>query len=306
MLAEPQQGNFVFEDVQTPKGELILVKGIQTNAATSTNDMLENIIENMKYKFPIFEGLTEYNKPKGWDRKIALVGGGPSLKNTIHELKEYRTIMSCGSVHDYLINNNVIPTYAVNCDPSPISANYFTKADPEVKYLIASHADRKLIAALGGKQIILWHCHSEDLQEQIFKIEREENNRDYNAVGGGCTVGLRAISLAMCMGYGNIHFYGFDSCMGDDGEQHHAYDWANPEEENPLIDKVYKIHLGPTTGPENNKHYYVAGYQLAQLENFKDFYASNKDYFIPTFHGGGALADYLELIKRIKPKEQIQ
>jgi hypothetical protein len=196
-----------------------------------------------------------------------------------------------------LIENNIIPTYAVNCDPSPISAGYFTKPDTETKYLMASNTDKKTMEALNGHQIIMWHCHSDEVAKKIFELGYDK----YDAIGGGCTVGLRSISLALCMGYSNLHFFGFDSCMSEDGEYHHAYDWADLGEEENLIDKTYKIQLGPSNGPETDKYYHVAGYQLAQLDNFKQFYLSNRQYFIPTFHGGGALSDYFDLIKRVGP-----
>lgn len=288
-----------------PPGSLTRVKGIQTNAATSTSVMYENVIENMKLKLPMFEKIPEFNKVKGKDKKIALIGGGPSLKNKeiLDELRTFKTTIACGSVHDYLITNGIIPTYAANCDPSHICADYYTKSDTEVKYLIGSNADKKVIEALKDKQVILWHCHSEELQERMIKLCQEEYKVDYQAVGGGCTVGLRSISLAMCMGYSNIHFFGFDSCMSADGTNHHAYDWANPEEEKSSIEKIHRIQIGPEAGPETDKYYFVAGYQLAQMENFKDFYCAHHQFFVPTFHGGGALSDYFDLIKRVSTQK---
>lgn len=288
-----------------PPNSITRLKGISTNAATSTDVMFENTLYNMKLGLPMFEKQPEFNKVKGRDKKIALIGGGPSLKEPeiLEELKTFKTTIACGSVHDYLISKNIIPTYAANCDPSPICANYYTKPDTEVKYLIASNADKKVIQALKDKQIILWHCHSEDLQEKMIKLSQETYKTDYQAVGGGCTVGLRSISLAMCMGYSNLHFFGFDSCMSADGTNHHAYDWANPEEESCLIEKIHRIQIGPEEGPEDNKYYHVAGYQLAQLENFKDFYTRHREYFTCTFHGEGALPDYYKLIKKLETQE---
>ncbi len=290
------------EELNFPPGTFTRVRGIQTNSATSTDVMFENVIKNMKLKLPMFESLVEYNKVKGKDKKIALIGGGPSLKNNLDELREFKTTIACGSVHDYLITKGIIPTYAANCDPSPVCANYYSKPDSEVKYLIASNADAKVIEALKDTQLIMWHCHSEELQERMINLSRETYKTDYQAVGGGCTIGLRGISLAMCMGYTNIHFFGFDSCMGEDGTQHHAYAWSDPEESK-LIEKVHRIQLGPESGP-TSKAYYVAGYQLAQLENFKEFYCNHHAYFNPTFHGGGALSDYYDLITQLATKKE--
>lgn len=284
-----------------PPNSFTRLKGVTTNAAIAAEDQLKNVRENIKLKIPRFQDIPEFNKVKGFNKKIALVGGGPSLKLHLKELKEFRAIIACGSVHDYLISNNIIPTYAANCDPDDVCANYFTKADTEVKYLISSNSSSKLFKLLEDKQVILWHCHSEEQQSELIELEGKLGNA-YQAVGGGCTVGLRSISLALCMGYGNLHFFGFDSCMaGEDGRIHHAYEWSTPEEKD-LIDKVYCIRLGPESGP-TDKGYFVAGYQLAQLENFKDFYGRHKDYFKPTFHGGGALSDFLDLMRQLESKD---
>jgi hypothetical protein len=81
--------------------------------------------------------------------------------------------------------------------------------------------------------------------------------------------------------------------MGDDsGKLHHAYDWAANETNE---EQIYKIKLGRENGP-TEKTYYVAGYQLAQLEQFKYFYCAHRMYFNPVFHGGGAMADYFAMI----------
>jgi hypothetical protein len=289
------------EQLNFPPGSVTMVSGVETSAAAPMEEIIDNIKENLKLKLPIFENMLEYGKLKG-DKPIALVGGGPSLKkpSILQELRTFKTIIACGSVHDYITQRDIIPTYATNCDPSPISAGYYKHPDSETKYLMASSSDKKTMEALKGQQVVLWHCHSEEIQKEVLELAPDV---PYQAVCGGCTVGLRSISIAIMLGYSNLHFFGFDSCMSEDGVEHHAYNWANPEEENNLIPKVHKIQLGPKEGPnKNSKYYYVAGYQLAQLYNFKDFYVNFSQYFKPTFHGGGALSDFYDLM--VKPKEQ--
>jgi len=268
----------------------VRLKDIETTAAIESKDQLENVLTNLERNIPRLEDMTEYGKPKG-AKRIALVGGGPSLKDNLSELSSFRTIISCGSVHDYLISNGIIPTYATNCDPDRLCKNYFKKPDTEVKYLLSSNCHPELFEQLEGHQLSMWHCHSEEQVDTIKKIEFSKN-RSYNGIGGGCTVGLRSISIAISFGYSNIHFFGFDSCMGDAyGAVHHAYNWAADEHNE---EKIYKIKLGKEVGGEKN--YYVAGYQLAQLEQFKHFYCAHRMYFNPVFHGEGAMADYYAMI----------
>lgn len=296
-----------------PLPPMVMLGKVDTLAATGWEEQVANANINLRLGLPFIDKLPEFGKKKGHDRPIALVGGGPSLKDHLDELRKFNTIISCGSVHDYLISNGFKPRYATNCDPDPVCANYFTKKDPETIYMFASTSSPKLIEALNGYPVVLWHCHSEDHYPHIQKIQEELKLDSYYGVGGGCTVGLRSISIAMALGYTNIHFFGFDSCMADEGNGHHAYEFST-EEENNLIEKIYRIRLGDTSGPLG-KLYYVAGYQLAQAENFKAFYCKYSEYFQPTFHGEGLLKETYELLLRVdeeimqgrlKIKEQVQ
>ena len=67
-------------------------------------------------------------------------------------------------------------------------------------------------------------------------------------MGGGCTIGLRSISIAILLGYTNIHFFGFDSCLDTDGTGH-AYSLSTEDEVLGLIGengKIHKVRLGLT------------------------------------------------------------
>ena len=90
------------------------------------------------------------------------------------------------------------------------------------------------------------------------------------------------------MGYQNIHFFGFDSCMGEE-DAHHAYDFVTKDE---VVGEIYQIRVGSLfDGAEGASNiFYCAGYHLAQAEQFKMFYSQYGKSFVPTFHGGGLLA----------------
>ena len=186
-----------------------------------------------------------------------------------------------------MMQNGIIPTYTVLCDPDAITANYITKTDTETKYLVASCCDEKVFEALKDQQILIWHCHSEEQSKELLTIEE-----DYQGVGGGCTVGLRSISIAMMLGYSNIHLYGFDSCLGEN-DKHHSYDFTDSTEE---IGKIYDIKIG-YRGP-GERIFRCAGYQLAQASHFKEFISMYGDYFTPTFHGDGLLPHMMTLINQ--------
>lgn len=268
---------------------------INTVAATPSEESFKYIQENLKGNYPRFNSLTEFKKLKDIN-PIVLVGGGPSLKKNVQELKNFRTIIACGSVHDFLLENNIVPTYTLVCDPDPITINYLKFKHPETKYLIASCCHPDIFRHLNGFQVILWHCHSPDNGPKIEEIEKEMGI-DYEAVSGGCTVGLRAISVALMLGYSNIHFYGFDSCMAE--TDHHAYEYSDPTKE--VDGEIYNIKIG-MYGVQEPKVYRCQGYHMAQLQHFRQFYIEFGHLFIPTFHGEGMMPDYMRMLQREQQK----
>jgi hypothetical protein len=267
----------------------ILLAGVNTKAATPASVSMENIRANMGRGLPNLSNMPEFQKIKGKDIPIALVGGGPSLKDTIHELKDFKHVIACGSVHDYLVKNGVISEYCMTCDPDPIMANYLKTPHSETKYLISSNSDSAVFDALKGMPVAMWHCGPLDIEE-MNKIDP-----NWQIVGGGCTVGLRSISMAILLGYENLHFFGFDSCLGED-EKHHAYDFTDESEE---LGEIFKIKIGSTSnGPdEDSKIYRCAGYHMAQADHFKIFTTMYGNIFTPTFHGTGLLPALWEMIE---------
>jgi hypothetical protein len=259
-------------------GELPFVplKEIQTNTATSFDETLANVKINAKRNLPRLHGLPEFHKVKGHDKLIAIVGGGPSLKDNLDELRKFKTIIACGSVNDFLMGNGITPTYATICDPDPLSINYFQKRDTEVKYLLASGCDAKIFDYFKDYQVVMWHCHSDDYKP-------DDIEPGYQAIGGGCTVGLRSICISQVLGYTNVHMFGFDSCLGLDGNSH-AYLAED-------VGHIYDIKVGNKVGVDSDsKTYKCAGYQLAQAHQFLDYYKKYYTLFTPTIHGDGLLA----------------
>lgn len=291
IMHQMQQSITELKPVKVFKGGFVKIEEIGTNAATPSSVSYENIKKNIVLGLPKIENLSGYQKIKGHNNPIALVGGGPSLSKCINELEDFDTILVCGSPHDYLANLGFVPTYAAICDPDPISINYYQKLNTKTKYLLSTSIDSKLLEHFKNHQRILWHCHSPDYD--VKEIEHLEGV-EYHGISGGCTVGLRAINIALMFGYTNLHFFGFDSCLSED--ECHAYSVSQEERTN--FGKLHTIKLRDITkidGP-GDKIYICMGYQLAQANAFKDFYLSFGKLFTPTFHGEGLLSDYWKLI----------
>lgn len=283
-----------------PGAPFVVINSVNAQTATPSDVTLENIKKHIKLDRLRLQHLDEFMKVKGKDKPIILIGGGSSINKpeNLSLLKEmaakYPTV-ACGSVHDWLIEHGIIPTYAAACDPDPVMANYFTKPHKDVKYLIATGCDDKVFEVLHDYNIIMWHCHSEENHEAIKEIEPS-----YQAIGGGCTVGMRAISIVLMLGYSNLHFFGFDSCLDDEDNNHHAYEFSTDQEQ---LGQIYLIKIG-IDGPGEST-YKCAGYQLVQADNFEKLYNWNHHLFTPTLYGRGLIKDMVEQmnIKRARLEE---
>jgi len=270
--------------------------GVVTSAATSVDESMENVRANVGRGHPWFHDVCLVKEPSQAPKnRIALVGGGPSLKDTIGELLDFTTVMVCGSSHDYVQEHSPrIPTYCAVCDPDPIMANYLRRPNPDTTYLLSSHCNPAVYEALAGHRIIMWHCWPIGAADEAAKQFLQDHTPGWVAIGGGCTIGLRGISMATMMGYTDLHFFGFDSCMTLTDE-HHAYPFTDPENES--LGDIYDLRIGMGTenGPQE-RVYRVAGYQLAQAEHYRQHLMAFGHMFKPTFHGPGLLADMQMMI----------
>lgn len=270
---------------------------INCSAATESSIQFEYIKYAITLGLPRIHNLPEWGIVKGQNTPWVLVGGGPSLKTpeVFEELYQMYdngdTIIACGSSYDWLIEQSIIPDYCVVCDPDPITLNYITHKGKGVKFLVATCCHPSIYEHLKGEDVILWHCHGGDNTAKIHELEPNENG---GGLSGGCTVGLRSINIGIMFGYTNIHMFGFDSCLANDGA-HHTYEFSDETKEE--VGAVYKIKLGYIRdGAPKEKEYLCCGYHIAQAEQFKNFYAENYMYFTPTFHGDGMLPDYFDII----------
>lgn len=271
--------------------------GVTTQTATPSEESMNNVRANIGRQLPWFhsrfEILEEKNRIPG--KRIALVGGGPSIRDSVAELVDFHTIIACGSAHDWLqAHCPRVPTFCAICDPDPVMANYLRAPDHETKYLISSHCNQTVFDALGGHDVTMWHCWPIGAGDQDAREYLQEKTPGWVAIGGGCTVGLRALTIAMMMGYTEIHFFGFDSCMGMSDDEHHAYPFTDETKE--FLGDIYNVKIGMGPSHPKPREYRVAGYQLAQADHYKQMLQAFGHLFRPVFHGPGLMADMQAMI----------
>lgn len=232
-----------------------------------------HLISNIKHALTLpFPWLQMFNPHDG---HAVIVGGGPSLKDAIPEIKERQkhgqVIFSTNNTYNYLVQNGVIPNAHVMVDAREENKEFVPLKSDSIHYY-CSQCNPAVFEKAKNKNIILWHSMDEGIQQYIG-----ENTGD-PLVGGGSTVGMKAIAIAFILGYRKFHLYGLDSSY-ENGENH-----AYPQSLNDK-DKILELYM-------NDKKYFAAPWMCRQVEDFKEVAKElvNGGSII-TVHGEGLLPD---------------
>lgn len=265
------------------------INGVEISTALPEEKLKQNIVDARKFCVTPISDLPDWRE----GRTAAIVGGGPSLSKHLNQLREEKLIIACGSVHDYLLSEGVIPDYCIICDPDVIMVQYLQKYSTRVKYLIASQCDKEVFELLKDRDCYMWDCIGPtEFNQEMFDEER------VNAIPGGCTVGTRAILCAIGMGFKKLRLYGMDSCL-DEQDNHHAYKFENPELEN--LGTITEIRLDYPS----DKVFKVAGYMMAQIFDFQKILESYAHTLKIEIVGEGVLAEIMRL-GNLKTKEILE
>lgn len=137
---------------------------------------------------------------------IAVVGYGPSLQDTWHELRTFRYVISCSGAHGFLVERGIVPTWHVEVDPRPHKVRLIGPPDRRVTYLLASTCHRDVFTHLQDMPVEVWHVF--DASETGLQLLPSEEW----AFTGGCDAGLRSLTLAAVLGFRDLQVYGLDGC----------------------------------------------------------------------------------------------
>lgn len=164
------------------------------------------------------------------DSKIwAIIGGGPSINSQVDRIRELKrsgaNIVSVNKSHDWLLENDIVPWGHVLLDPKEWVADYVKRPRRDVRYFVASQCHDSVFESLSGYPVFLWHA-SQDFPEHGNIAEPDDYlnamwpGTPHRTVGGGTTVGHRAMILGHGMGADKFHLFGFDSSRDPAGKLH--------------------------------------------------------------------------------------
>jgi hypothetical protein len=120
------------------------------------------------------------------------------------------------------LSKNLTPTSHILLDARPENIEFAQGAPKSTVVLLASQCHPSLFDALADHpqdKLVLWHASIAAVQEEILNEWFDE--KPICLVGGGGTVGLRAMYLAHLSGFRRLHCYGMDSSYA--GDEHHAF-----------------------------------------------------------------------------------
>lgn len=188
------------------------------NGLSNTNeDIARNIRASVKLGLPSLKNLLGTKSGA-----VAIVGSGPSLKETWVRLKDFDgEIIACNAACQFLLERGVTPTYMMCFDADPLVMEFFTPETlrKEITYLIASRCPPDVFEVLGEHEckVYLWHANGDRYIEEIMQ---ENGLFDEPMVNGGTAAVTRSMYLAPPLGYREIHVFGGDSSFAENGDTH--------------------------------------------------------------------------------------
>lgn len=191
-----------------PAGFVESVEGaIDTACNTSELQILANVRINAARSIPSLKCCHAH------ERHAVLVGGGPSLWESLHEIALRRDdadvpqeIFALNGAAKFLLARGIIPDYLVMIDPREDNVK-FLEEFPARRFLIASQCHPRIFDTLiaAGRDVMMFHMHMDNIKDALPK------NDVFSLVTGSISVGLSAMSVAMGAGYRMLHLYGYDS-----------------------------------------------------------------------------------------------
>lgn len=196
---------------------------LEVRSVCNTPDevILRNIEVNSGRDLPWVTG--EDVKSQG----LVIVCGGPSLDGFVPAIRKHQKrgdlILCVNHTAQWLMERRVLPNATVLLDADPQTAECVL---PGHMHFIASQCDPCVFDA-AGENAILWHSKTEGSEEAVQRGNKHHEGQ-YASIGGGVTVGQRAVNLGFILGFRSFDIYGMDSSFEGAG---HAYehDWVDAD-----------------------------------------------------------------------------
>lgn len=192
----------------------------------------------------------QWVRPGNDTRTAIIVGGGPSLAKHLFYIRGMQMaggiVFATNNTYAYLKDHGIQPDAHVMLDARAENLA-FVPTDTVPKFYASQCHPSVLDAA--GNDLICWHAAHACYQPLL-------EGTDSYGIGGGTTVGMKALALAFTLGHRHFRLFGFDSSYA---ESHHAYPQALNDGE-----KTLQVKVG-------GRSFKAAPWMVTQMEEFKEF-----------------------------------
>jgi hypothetical protein len=266
---------------------LTVLEGVEIYGTINTPD--EQLIANIKHSIRL--GHPQLRPQPLQSERVCLVGGGPSLEETLPELRDLyfagAKVVTVNGSYRWCLERNIRPSAQIVLDARPENARFVDPAVPQCKYLLASQCAPETWAVVEGRpDVWIWHAVSAD-NAQVKTVLDEYYVGRWMPTPGGTTVIMRALLILRAIGFLRFDLFGVDSCYLNGA--HHAYD--QPEN---IGDRPSPYTVFPSGHPEMGRTFHCAPWHVKQLECFLQTVRIHGSQFLLNIHGRGLLAYALQ------------
>lgn len=153
------------------------------------------------------------------EEPAAIACFGPSLNDTWEKLRDFKYVFTCSGSHKFLIERGIIPYAHCEVDPRVHKIELLGEPHKDVIYFPSSTCHPKYFDYLinAGVDIRMWHVF--DNEEEALRILPPGEW----SITGGCSIGLRCITIARFLGFRELHVFGMDGSIGPSGNHAAAH-----------------------------------------------------------------------------------
>jgi len=209
------------------------------------------------------------------DRVLALVGSGPSLKESWEFIPPDCDVMALNGAYRFLEEKGRVSKYFAMLDARECNINFLEGyTNQTTKYLLASQCHPSVFSRLGICDVEVFH-----LSTPTSRFTFPDHDL---YMGGGGTIGLTALGLAYVLGYRRVILYGYDSSF--DGDASHVTPQAQNAGQNELDVWI------------EDRKYRTTPAMAQQVMDFFQFYDGLKQLapgFVIDLVGKGLFYDYI-------------
>lgn len=233
---------YVLEDVFPPTDtrKMPPFRGVCKFTPKTLYDNIDSILSK---KLPDLYAL---NNTQSGD--IMIIGGGPSVDSQIDEIRSLKEkgvpLMVISRMYPWCKEHGLKPDYVVSLDCMEEQEKGFSDLQPDVTYLLASVTRPSIVDMLEGEKRYVWDT-KDDRKVQSMRLKH--GYEVATVINGGGSVTIACMSLAMNIGFRDLHVFGFD-CMMKDPNHHHASGISGES----VVQRIFEVEI-------QGKSYFTSG-----------------------------------------------